>query len=99
MTSPVRTHPGRVLYQDEFNAETGAPASIFMQWKGTDICGDFRCECGLQVHICDASFVYHVRCGGCGSLYQMPHTLPLRKVTEEGTSGCTYDVSPEDNDG
>lgn len=40
----------------------------WIQWKGTDVCMDIHCECGVLTHI-DASFCYFVTCGACGRRY------------------------------
>lgn len=87
---------GRCLYSNEFGSRTGAPGEIFMQWKGIDLCADFRCECGSGEHICDTSFVYRIKCGDCGAIYEMPHTLPLRKVdSDDGTPTYETDKSED----
>ena len=39
-----------------------------IQWKGTDVCMDVYCRCGVISHV-DAEFAYHVRCPGCGVVY------------------------------
>ena len=40
----------------------------WVQWNGTDVCMDVHCKCGALTHI-DAAFVYHVKCGNCGTVY------------------------------
>lgn len=59
-----------------YDLSDGAP-SAFIQWKGTDVCLDFACECGWEGHL-DGDFVYAIKCGGCGREWQMPTTVPLR---------------------
>lgn len=54
----------------------------FVQYKGTDICMDFHCECGAHCHF-DGYFAYSVKCPHCGTVYQMPFNLFPRKVTPE----------------
>lgn len=45
----------------------GEPAECFIQWKNTDVCFDFRCDCGAEGHF-DGYFAY-----------QMPaHVYPRR---------------------
>ena len=51
----------------------------FIQWKGTDVCMDFRCDCGESSHY-DGMFAYAIKCGGCGQLWEMPSNLFPRKV-------------------
>lgn len=45
--------------------------SVFVQWKGTDVCLDFHCKCGADGHLDDA-FAYYLRCSDCGRTYRMP---------------------------
>jgi hypothetical protein len=53
------------------------PPYIYVQWKGTELCGDFHCECGASGHI-DDGFAYSVLCeGGCGRVWELPVNLPL----------------------
>lgn len=40
----------------------------FIQWKGTDVCMDFHCECGHHNHY-DGYFAYVIKCRDCGNLY------------------------------
>lgn len=50
----------------------------FLQWKGTDICMDFHCECGADCHF-DGFFAYCVKCPHCGAIWEMPcHLFPRR---------------------
>ena len=54
--------------------------SAFIQWKGTDVCMDFMCECGTYQHL-DGMFFYSVKCDGCGVEWEMPnHIYPRRKA-------------------
>lgn len=48
----------------------------FIQWKGTDVCLDFRCDCGAQGHF-DGMFAYALTCGDCHKTFQLPHTVAL----------------------
>jgi hypothetical protein len=57
-----------------------ANPSLFIQWKGTTLCADFRCECGEQQHICGEMFVYEITCEKCGAKYKTPHTVALVRV-------------------
>jgi hypothetical protein len=40
----------------------------WIQWKGTDVCMDIHCACGVSSHI-DTEFCYTVVCPECGSAY------------------------------
>ena len=50
--------------------------SAFIQWKGTNVCIDFRCDCGASGHF-DGYFAYQLRCGACKKVWDMPHTIGL----------------------
>lgn len=77
--------------------------NFYLQWKGTDACIDFQCECGADGHI-DSDFVYYVRCPGCDTLYKMPDTFYPEKATPEEAAMIAkvdghihvFDVAPED---
>ena len=72
-------------------------AELFVQWKGTDICADFECECGGIAHVC-GDFVYRIVCGDCGSCYEIPDKFGLKKVKDDDNSGCTRRLSKSDMD-
>lgn len=58
-----------------------ATADLFIQWKGTDACFDFRCQCGYFAHV-DGEFIYYLRCPRCRRVFQMPQDLAAHEVTE-----------------
>jgi hypothetical protein len=58
----------------------------FIQWKGTDVCMDFWCECGAHLHF-DGDFAYAVRCPHCKTIWQMPSRLFPRKADGETYPG------------
>jgi hypothetical protein len=49
----------------------GEETQVYVQWKGTDVCLDFNCECGTGSHF-DGYFLYALQCPGCGRKYDMP---------------------------
>lgn len=53
------------------------PPTVGIQWKGTDVCFDFRCECGKDGHY-DGYFCWAIQCPYCGARYDMPYTLQLK---------------------
>lgn len=64
-----------------------AKASVFIQWKGTDVCLDFHCfKCNTFGHV-DADFTYYLQCPTCGQHYAMPSTVTLKAV-ERPDSPC-----------
>lgn len=48
----------------------------FIQWKGTDVCLDFYCDCGYQGHF-DGYFAYRIRCVQCGKEWDTPHSVKV----------------------
>lgn len=55
-------------------ATTTNEPNISIQWKGTNACFDFYCDCGTCMH-CDGDFIYFVRCPVCNTVYEMPTEL------------------------
>lgn len=55
------------------------PNGAFIQWKGTDVCMDFDCECGYHNHY-DGLFAYEVKCGNCGSVFAPSHMIEMIKI-------------------
>jgi hypothetical protein len=58
-------------------------ADICIQWKGTEVCGDFHCECGGYAHVCGATFMYQLKCHQCGVVWDVPDRLPLVRSTNQ----------------
>lgn len=54
----------------------------WIQWKGTDVCMDFHCECGEHSHI-DADFTYAIKCPSCGASYACNGHIELIKLEQE----------------
>jgi hypothetical protein len=54
--------------------------SVFIQWKGTDVCMDFYCDCGAQGHF-DGDFAYAVKCQHCNQIWEMPCKMFPRKAS------------------
>jgi hypothetical protein len=71
---------GGVTDQNETWATAGfesrPPPQVFVQWKNTEVCLDFRCPCGYEGHF-DGMFAYGLRCARCGAEWAMPHTFGL----------------------
>lgn len=62
---------------------------VFIQWKGTDACLDFHCDCGAYHHI-DAEFLYAIKCHKCNTIWEMPsHLFPRKVTTYRGTPYLT----------
>ena len=62
----------------------GAPSDpyVFVQYKGTDLCIDFHCECGAHCHY-DGDFAYAVKCPHCGTVWEMPCYIVPRKADDK----------------
>lgn len=66
---------------DGFNLSGTEKPHAFIQWKGTDVCIDFRCECGAHCHF-DGYFAYTVKCPHCETVWEMPQHLFPRKADD-----------------
>jgi hypothetical protein len=55
--------------------------SVFLQWKGTDVCFDFYCKCGAHCHF-DGYFAYVVQCPHCLQAWEMPCKLFPREAPD-----------------
>lgn len=58
-------------------------ATVYVQYKGTDICLDFTCSCGAGGHF-DGYHAYSVTCGSCGQVWLLPQSLALTRL-EDGS--------------
>lgn len=67
------------------HGDASAP-NAFIQWKGTNLCADIRCECG-ELHHVDAEFAYVVKTP-CGRKYQMPETVAVTPVVYQSHADC-----------
>lgn len=65
----------------DLQIDHGVP-SAFIQYKGTDICMDFRCKCGASCHF-DGDFAYTVKCPHCSQCYEMPPILFPRECAAQ----------------
>lgn len=70
---------------------------LFVQWKGTEVCGDFFCRCGAKSHI-HADFCYTIRCGRCGQVWEVPTVLALTPVDEDEPNVVAEPDDPRDTD-
>ncbi len=76
--------------------------SVFVQYKGTDICLDFHCICDTEdepagVGHYDGYDAYALQCGRCGRIYEMPQELKLTLVEE--TAFTPVVVETDDTEG
>ena len=65
----------------------------WIQWKGTDVCMDVRCPCGTSWHV-DAWFCYHIKCPGCGKVYECNPYIELRECQPGEDTEPTVEVDP-----
>ncbi len=84
------------LARYDFDSPELQPPTAFIQWKGTDVCLDFTCECGWSGHV-DAEFAYTIRCGGCQKVWALPHTVRLGPELEHNVEYHTP-VDPKADD-
>lgn len=76
--------PGRpcARFRGVFDPFPDTDATMFIQWKGTDVCLDFTCPCGADGHF-DGDFPYFLRCPSCGSVYEMGTQVKARLLAPE----------------
>lgn len=87
MTHPKDFSPIQTAIHD-------APARAWVQWKGTMLCADITCACGVGDHI-DAQFAYTVKCAGCGQVYTLGSYIEL--IPGDIIGGTTPIVFGEDD--
>lgn len=84
----------RVVHAPHPNPATDGETDVFIQWKGTDACLDFHCECGYDAHF-DGLFAYKVECGGCGAWWEMPSTVYPRRCDGNEMQTAKVDADNE----
>lgn len=65
--------------------------TVYIQYKGTDICLDLHCECGAEDfgHF-DGYFAYAIECHACGRKYDMPQTVRLEPFSDRHDPVIAY---------
>lgn len=76
----IKTLPSMKECFDEFYKEEAFKARV--QWKGTDVCLDWECECGSDWHV-DAYFAYSVKCKDCGNVYALNPNIEMIRIIQE----------------
>jgi len=64
-----------------FTQPPDSEAETFIQWKGTNVCMDFRCPCGAHGHL-DDSFAYFVLCPSCDTVYELGTAVAVRRNSD-----------------
>jgi hypothetical protein len=81
----------------KFIEEEPEGVHAFVQWKGTDLCMDFQCECGESMHF-DGYFAYVVQCPHCLVEWEMPAFVVPRKRCEKTYDGHSAIMLEKDED-
>lgn len=68
----------------------------WIQWKGTEVCIDLRCICGINSHY-DGDFLYFWECPHCHVLWEMGTHIQMYPVSTEDRddvrrNGCVQEV-------
>lgn len=85
---------------DDFERCEAADADVrtgphaWIQWKGTNVCMDIRCSCGVLSHV-DADFAYYVTCGACGKTWVMCATIKMLPAEKAPERSVTSHVSSD----
>jgi hypothetical protein len=69
-----------------FDPVPGTDATMFIQWKGTNVCLDFHCPCQPEedtyaAHF-DGYFAHYLQCGACGAIYEMGTQVKARRLAD-----------------
>ena len=93
MTTKPLKYIGEIASRLEDDIFKGQESSTHIQWKGTSVCMDFRCDCGACSHF-DAEFLYFIKCPNCERTFcvgsrvvvveVLPEHAPLMKNVSEG---------------
>ena len=86
--------PGRPCAEASgtFDPVPGTDATMFLQWKGTEVCLDFRCPCGATGHF-DGWGAYFLMCPSCGSVYELGTQVRARLLApDELPSGPAHEL-------
>lgn len=68
----------------------------WVQWKGTDVCIDIHCSCGVQGHI-DGEFMYYVECKSCGQRYAVNGHVKLHPIAKgDENEQCLYKFADDE---
>lgn len=65
-----------------FTRPKGSDASMFIQWKGTEVCMDLACRCGELLHG-DGYFAHFVKCPHCSTVYQLGTQVVIRQLPND----------------
>lgn len=83
-----------------FTKPEGSDAEMFIQWKGTAVCLDFRCTCGYDGHCTcgydghvDSGYAYFIECGGCGAVFEMGTQVIARRVEDSNGRSTVVTVA------
>ncbi len=82
MSDPASHYDGEF----RFGRPKTSDLSMFIQWKGTDVCMDVQCPCGHNGHF-DGYFAYYLVCPECGTHYQLATQVVARRVDPEKVLG------------
>lgn len=84
---------------DGFGYDDATKPSAFVQWKNTNVCMDFHCDCGAHCHF-DGYFANAVKCQHCQAEWEMPWNLYPRRLdrTSEPDKGRHAKLLEPDED-
>ena len=86
-TADTERHP--------FTTPVVSDASMFIQWKNTDVCLDFDCPCGQRGHY-DGYFASFLHCPTCGAIFQLGTQVIVKRDEDRNPSDLavkTLDVT------
>ena len=56
-------------------------SNVYIQWKGTEACLDFHCECGHYTHF-DTTFTNSLLCSACGAHWDLKSQVGVTRAPD-----------------
>ena len=83
-------------YSELFNLDGKKECLSFIQWKGSDVCISLWCpDCGSGWHY-DGDFFYAWECTECGSVWEVPQYLPMKRVDDHPMKRAMVETKHEE---
>lgn len=72
------------MTDNSWDRQTFPPAGtphVWLQWKCTDVGGDFYCKCGYHGWV-EGDYAYYVECANCHQIYRLNGHVELVPLIE-----------------
>lgn len=68
-------------------------AYCFIQWKGTDVDMDLKCNCGVTSRV-TGYLAYNIKCCVCGTIYKSSHKIELTELADTPDGSIIKTINP-----